>query len=283
MFPILLCWLIYAPCIIYFKYFFNWDAFNFSQILLIVFFIIFGFCTLFSIAAFLLLELIEQLERGQKLRISKAIYETFIEDIPRAFPIIIIWSLIFFILTVLEALVSKEDKKDKGEFSLKNAAKTLAGYEKFSLTKLTFDALQKGLRMMAFLIYPAIAWENLSTIKAIKKGFTTLRMNVTECVSGYLLTWAAAAIVFFPPGLLLYISDKADLELPDPVWLVTIIYIAFAWSFTLYLEQMFTALLYMWNKKWEAEVYAAEKAGKPIPKLRDVKQPSLLDDIPDLI
>jgi hypothetical protein len=136
--------------------------------------------------------------------------------------------------------------------------------------------------MISFLIFPAIAWEGLSTFKAIKKGFTVFKVHSVEFVSGYLTTLAAGVIIFLPPGLLFYVNDKFHLKLPDPVWVVTIIYCGLAWSFYLYLEQIFTALLYLWNLKWEKEVVLGEKEGRAALSLHDVRQPSFLDNIPDL-
>ena len=58
---------------------------------------------------------------------------------------------------------------------------------------------------------------------------------------------------------------------------------AFAWSFTIYLEQMFTAELYLWSLKWEQAVHKAQQENKPLPELIDVPRPSILDEVPDLL
>jgi len=59
---------------------------------------------------------------------------------------------------------------------------------------------------------------------------------------------------------------------PQSVWVGVIIYIGFAWSFCMYLEQMFTATLYLVHLKWEEAVNAAKTQGKPSPSFRDVLQ-----------
>ncbi len=281
--PIFICWIFVAAGILYFNYVFDWDACSASETFLTAFLIIMGFTLIYSMAALMLLELLEQLERGRKFSIIAAVRETFMKDLPKALPVIVTWAFIDFCLTVLDVF-SRDSKKGGNlgdEFTAENAAKTLAGYENTSIFDLGIEALEKGIRMISFLIFPAIAWEDLSTVAAVKKAFVILRVHTTEFVSGYLTTWAASAIIFLPPGLLFYITDKMGATLPDRVWVATIIYCGVGWSFYLYLEQMFAGLLYLWNKKWEQELGYAEESGASL-SLRDVRQPSFLDGIADL-
>ena len=137
--------------------------------------------------------------------------------------------------------------------------------------------------MVVFLILPAIAWEDLDFFKATKKGLWVLKTNLSAFATGFTLTYLAATIVFLPPGLLFYITEKLELTLPEIVWYLTLLYIGFVWSYSMYLEQMFTANLYLWNMKWEKEVEKAKNQGKPLPELRDVPRPDILDDVPDLL
>jgi hypothetical protein len=48
------------------------------------------------------------------------------------------------------------------------------------------------------------------------------------------------------------------------------------------MQQMFAALIYMWNLKWLNAARKAKAKGEPVPSLSDVKPPNLLDNIPDL-
>ncbi len=89
-------------------------------------------------------------------------------------------------------------------------------------------------------------------------------------------------MIFLPVGILFYISGKFKLDLPDWLWVISIIYIGIAWSFSIYIEQMLMAELYLWHLKWEKEVNRALAQGKPVPTLEEVKPPSILDGIPDL-
>lgn len=137
--------------------------------------------------------------------------------------------------------------------------------------------------MIVFLILPAIAWENLSFGKAIKRGIGIFKAHLSEFVTGFVLTWAVAVIIFLPPGILFYISDNLKLTFPTWAWVTTIIYIAFAWIYSIYLEQMFTAELYLWYLKWEKQIEKEKRAGKTLSKLKDVKRPSVLDETPGLL
>lgn len=281
--PLLITWLIYAPIILYLEYGFNWDALSIGQVFLFVFGIIFVFAFLLAFSCSVLLELIEQLESGQKMSLKKSFVHTLAHNALKIIPIVIIWTIIWFILLILQALFSKAKEKKKRSLTAENAAKTLAGYGTFSISRAFFEALEKGVRMIVFLILPAIAWENLGFSRAIKKGIAVFKAHLSEFVTGFVLTWAVAAIIFFPPGILFYISDELEVTFPTWVWVITIIYIAFGWSYSIYLEQMFTAELYLWNLKWEKQIEEEKRTGKALSKLRDVRRPSVLDETPELL
>lgn len=281
--PLLITWLVYAPIILYLKYWFDWDAYTGSQVFLIVFGIIFVFAFLLAFSCSMLLELIQQLESGKDMSVASAFRYTLTHNTIKILPVVFVWTIIWFILLVIQALLSKSKKREKESFSAENAAKTLAGYQKFSLSKAFFRALEKGVRMVVFLILPAIAWENLSFWKSVKKGTAVFKSNLSAFVTGFVLTGLASVIIYLPPALLFYISGELEVSFPDWVWVITIIYIAFAWSYSIYLEQMFTAELYLWNHKWEKEVAKAQAENRPIPTLNDIPRPSVLDEVNDLI
>lgn len=285
--PIIIVWLIYAPIIIYLKYFFPWNNFGFGVILVTIFLTLFVFSFVLLSSCSIVLELIQQLETGKKLSLGGAFQETVSRGIAKIVPIALVWAIIWFILTIIEALLSK-NKEGKEEFNAGNVAKTLADYREFSLSRAFLQALEKGIRMIVFLILPAVAWEDLSFTDAIKKGLRVLRAHLAEFASGYALTYAAATIVFLPPAIMFELGTGRHgnpplIHFPDSVWVCVIIYIGFAWSFCMYLEQMFTANLYLWHLKWERKVELSKKQGQPLPDFNDIKQPSLLDNIPDLV
>ena len=78
--PLLLCWLIYAPIILYFTYKFNWDEHSMKSSLLITLGIIFVFSTILSISNLILLEFIEGIELRGKASFFNSIYQAFIKD-----------------------------------------------------------------------------------------------------------------------------------------------------------------------------------------------------------
>jgi hypothetical protein len=283
--PLLITWSIYAPIILYLQYGLNWDAYNTPQVYLIVFGVIFIFAFLLAFSCSVLLELIQHLERGEKMDVIKAFGHTVTQNTIKIFPIVIVWTVIWFILLIIQALLSekKGEKDDTQSFTAENATRTLAGDGKFSFSAAFFNALEKGVRMVIFLILPAIAWENLGFTKAVKKGLSVFRANLTEFSTGFVLTSLVQVVLFIPPAILLYFTGELNIMLPDYIWYVTIVYIAFAWSFTIYLEQMFTAYLYMWHMKWEKEANKARRENKRIPSLREISRPSVLDEVNDLM
>lgn len=281
--PLLVCWTIYAPAIVHLKFFFQWDNYSTGQQLLVVFLVILLFSFILSVSCLILLELIHQIETGESLNIFTATC-TSIPNIVKSLPVTVVWAVIWFVITVIEMFLRRrrdEDEEDM-EFNAENVAKTVAGFEEFSLSAAFFEALRKGVRMIAFLIYPAIAWEKNGLSKSVKKGLAVAKTHKAEFVTGFVLTDLAAAVVFLPPAILFILSGKFHIEFPEWVWFTTIIYCGFAWSFSMFLEQMFTAELYLWHLLWEKDCEIAEINGGELPKLEDVKRPSIMDSIPDL-
>jgi len=232
----------------------------------------------------MLLEFIQQIEMGEKTNLFKALYETLFKNFIKAFPIMVVWAFIWFVLTIIDAIVNskKRDKKDQN-ISYENVAKTLSGYKTLSLTNLSLGLIKAGVRLVVFIIFPAIAWEDEGTINAIKKGFCTIKNNAVEFTSGFIQIEFACILLFLPASVLFALSDSFKINFPKEVWIGLIIYIAFATTLYLYLQQMFAAILYMWNKKWLQAVKIANENGTKIPKLTDIKKPDLLDNIPDLL
>ena len=290
--PILMVWLIYAPSIIYLKYVFPWKRVSFSETLGVVFAEIVLFSFIILISSTLTLELIQQLERGQSLSVGKAWEEVIGRDLLKILPLALCWAIIWCILTIIEALLSRRDKDD--QFDAAHVAMTLANYRHFSLSRAFIEALEKGVRMVVFLILPAIAWEDLGLLHATKKGFGVLKAHLAEFASGYALTYLAALLMFLPPAIMFKLGagrhgNPPLIVFPQSVWVGVIIYIGFAWSFCMYLEQMFTATLYLVHLKWEEALKTAKTQGKPLPSFRDVLQSSgrydkvLSEYLPDIM
>ncbi len=282
--PILLCWMLYGATIIYLYYYTNWFQLDTVQSLVSTFVVLFFFCTIFSTSSLILLELIEQIETNRPISLFRAIADAIKRDLPKAFPIILVWAAIWFILTLIESLLKGRNNEDEQipEISYENIAKTLAGYGKFSLIELIFDLINSGVRMVIFLMLPAIAWENETTINSVKKGFCTLKNQQVQMLTGFAMIEVFAMIIFIPPFIMFYFSETGNSHFHDYVWIAIIAYIALASSIYLYMQQMFAALIYMWNLKWLNAARKAKAKGEPVPSLSDVKPPNLLDNIPDL-
>lgn len=286
--PILMVWCIYAPTVLFLKYGFPWQHFDTAQTMAILFVVIFILSFAIVLSCDILLEMIKQMEDGEP-SLRAALSRTFSKDLTSLLALAFAWGAIWFALTVIEALVSgrrKDDDNDQ-EFNARNAAETIANFGQFSLSRAFFEALQKGIRMVVFLILPAIAWENMNFIDATKKGLAVLRAHLAVFASGYALTYAAAAIAFLPPALLFTFGTSHHgqpplFQVPDFLWACCIVYIGLAWSFCLYLEQMSMAELYLWHQKWERAFEVARLSTRPLPAFKDIEPPVLLVNVSNL-
>jgi len=277
--PLLLVWLIYAPTVVYLQFYYNWENSTTTQALLVIFAFGFGVSVLLSISCFILLEQIRLIESGQKFSLVAPLPAA-LHNVWRALPITFLWAVIWFALTVVELLVRRKNERPDRNASPENIARTLAGTGSFSLSGAFFDALKKGVRMIAFLIFPAIAWEKHS--KPIQRGLAVARTHKAEFAAGFGLTEIAAAVVFLPPVLIIYAVDKADTTLPDSGWFAIIIYCGFAWSLSMLIEQLFTAELYLWDMKWRRACEKAKSEGVTLPTLGEIPRPSIMDDFAEM-
>lgn len=278
--PLLISWLFYGAVVLYLDFGINFDALTASQVLLVVLATLFIFALLLTFSASVLLEMIEQHENGERIDLSVAFKDTFIKNSYRLLPIVIIWTIIWFLIIIIESLfTSKDGDKNTNEpVTAENAAKTLAGSGDASFASLSFDAIKKGVRMVVFLVLPAVTWEQKGSWQSIKRGLSVFKSNLSEFATGYALTGAISLLVFLPVGLVVFGSTEMNVNIPEWGWILVIIYTAFAWSYQMYLEQMFTAGLYLWHLKWEESVAAAEQGNRETPSMSDVPRPSLLDN-----
>ena len=286
--PLLISWIIYAYIAVYFQFDFNTEGLTVPIGLVLVFLIILIYCILFSIGSFIMLEMIEHIETGKQPNFFKALSDTFIKNFIKALPIMIVWAIIWFFVEVIEALTRNKNRNDDNdensqEKSYKNIAKTISGYQELSLRTLTFDLIQSGVRMVVFYIYPAIAWEDETTLNAVKKGFAGIKSNALNFVTSFFTIEMVTYFIFLPAVLMIWFADEFNINYSELTWRLLIIYIACSFAYYLYLQQMSAAILYMWNMKWQKAVQDAIKEGREVPKLEDIKRPDLLDDIPDLL
>ena len=280
--PLLGCWSLYAPLILYFKFSIPWEQQSLTVSLLLVFAAIFVLSSAFSIATLVVLEMIQHVESGKRPDLISAIGDAVTKNLIRALPIIVVWSLLWFFLTVLSALFSKRKNDGDSELNMESAARTFVGNggAYFSLRTL-FRLMNKALRMVVFLILPAIAWQDCGPIEATKRGITALRTHLGQFATGFILSEGVAIVLSIPIGILLYF--KGDHPLPDIVWSGVIVYCAFSWSFVMYVEQMFAAELFLWHLKWQCENKKLAQQNLPPVSLYEVTRPCLLDHVSELI
>ena len=283
--PLIFCWLLYAPILVYLYFDFPWENYGFSTQLVVFFLWILFLSSILSLSCFVLLELVRQIETNETQSFATAL-STGVKNTAHAFPIVIVWASIWFLISVVEMILDSLTKQrwrsGDEERSLKGIAMTLGGYQEFSFSTVFFEALRKGVRMIAFLIFPAIAWEKKGIVESTKKGISVASTHFKHFAAGYALTWLAAFLIFLPASLLIWINEKFDFNYPDTLWMAIIIYIGFSWSLSMLIEQLFVAELYLWHLIWEKEKQAAYDRGDPEPSLEDVKRPSIIDGVPDM-
>lgn len=278
--PLFLTYMVYAPIILWINFGIDIDKLTLWQDISYTLIILFIFAFILTFSCSLLLELIQQHESGQKMNFFKAWKDTLIHNLFHMLPLILLWTIVWFILVLLQSIFSKSKSKDENkQLSAENAARTLGGDGPWTFSEAFFQALQKVFRMAVFLVLPAIAWENMTFTNAWKRGISILTSHKTEFVSGFVLTEAVATVIFLPIAILFSIADGKHISIPQFVWIISLLYIAIAWSYTIYTEQMYTALLYLWHLRWEKEIAYAKQMEMPLHDISKTEKPSLLDNI----
>lgn len=280
--PIGVVWLVIAYVTIWQRFFLVTRGRGPLELLAITFGIILLFAVLLVLSCSILLQMIEQVERhGREPSLRQATRKTLRSNLGGLVGVAVVWSIIWFFLTLLQAIFEDDDRSDS-DYSPEAAARTLAGADDVSLWSLSIDALKKGVRMLVFLVLPAIVWEDRGFRDGMRRGYGVFRENLSAFATGFSLTWVIAGFIFLPVAVVLELASEQVIRLTATQWYFVMGYIGVAWSFTIYLEQLFTADLFLWHVEWEQAVEAAEANGEPAPDIRDVPRPTLLDDVASL-
>lgn len=287
--PLILCWFLQSGIVLYFHFKFDWNSLELGTAFSICFAIIFCFSSLLCFSASWLLEMMEQIESNKPLQIGKALGDTINLNLIRMLPIALTWATIWFILVVIDVLTSdgksESESQSNGEsdLSFKSATQVLARTDQeFSWTSLSIQLIKDLVRMIVFLSLPAICWRGMSGISAMAEGLRTARKHSVEFLTGTTLSGVFALILILPVALPAYLDSRNMIHIPDHAWPIMFFYLTFAWSFSIYIEQMFAAELYLWHMKWEEAVQKAQREGTIEPKLFEVQRPSLIDYKADL-
>jgi len=275
--PLLVTWVCIALLTVWLR-FFRPDL-DPGSLLVLTFGAVFLQALLLALSCSVLLEMVEQVERGGEPSLGRALFDTVSENLLSMLPLVLVWSVVWFVLSVIQALAEDDDEPD--DYSPENAARALAG-ESGSLLGAGIDALKKGVRMLVFLILPAIAWEDRGFTGAVRRGYDVFRNNVAAVATGFSLTYLVAGVLFLPVGVLLEAANEGLVSLTATQWYLVIGYSGAAWSLSIYLEQMFVADLFLWHTEWEQAVAAAKRRGERPPPMREVPRPTLLDDVASL-
>ncbi len=271
--PLLGVWLMYALIMVYFKDFFNWSDVSRQYFPWAIFYILF-FVSLFILLSYsFLLEFIQQIESGQEPKITNVALLTYTKNFLGIFFLAFIWTLLYILLTAIELVLfflagSKRSKN-------KNAIKTSISYQFQGNIILLFSFIQKGLRMLIFLIMPAIVWEDKSVFESFRRGKHVFEESINEFAANFLITDIIFIFIILPVIMVFitggYVGMSPDLKN------AIVFLVGFVWLYSLYLEQFFSAELFLWNIKREKE----ERFGKKV-SLSKIPRPSLLNGIPEM-
>jgi hypothetical protein len=221
-----------------------------------------------AIASLVVLELLEQHETNGKMRIGKALIDAIFKDLIRALPVILIWSMIQFILMIIDSIFSGGKNKRRGFLSISTLIR----------------AITRGIRMAVMMILASVAWEQLPIIKSYKKGLNVFQDNFVEATSAVTISPLISYVCILPLILAVLVIDS--LEITVGIWFsyAAVIYLTIVYSIGLLIEQIFVAELYLWYKAYENEVDIARMNNDYAPNsLKDIKRPSLLNDVPDMV
>ncbi|MBM3234014.1 hypothetical protein FJZ19_02880 [Candidatus Pacearchaeota archaeon] len=269
--PILFSWFIFAGVVLFIEYWLNqrFEQISYGVYILAFFLLLFLVTMVICMCNIVMLEIVQQIESGQKTKFSKALKKSFVH-ILTIIPLAILWAVIWLIILILKSFTEEKNKSDKEkQISMENAAKTLAGADNpFLWWRVGLNMLEKALRMWIFLALPAIAWEDKGSFEALGRSTKIIRKHPVQFLTAYTLT-EATALVMALPLIPIFMADEWGYVFSTAVWTGVIIYECIIWTLGIYLEQMSVGLLYLWYMKWE------KKGSKG--NLSSVKKPDLLD------
>lgn len=271
--PISFSWVLLMAAAVYLQYYFQFpDSFFLS--LLYIYLIIFLFSITICIANLMMIEFIQQIESGQNISFTRTFGASFGINLIKAVPLAMVCGPLWIILVILRILTSRKRGNKKTEPSVKEIKATLAD---LSFPLLFFDLslrlTEKLTRMVVFLALPSIAWENQGPLSAIKRAFHVIEMHTTQFLTTYTLTFATSVVLGIPLVTFIVLDSQVG-GFPKILWTVVILFEGFVWSLSVYLEQMATAMLYLWHVKW------TKNGAKG--KLNSVSKPDLFDAIYEL-
>jgi len=274
--PIFITWLIFASLVVYLTYYFQFPNNDIAQWAIIIW--LFWFISfILTYTSAIMVSLVRQIETNWKYSFKKAFKEANSKIISLA-GLSFIWAILWLLLTIIEAIVKRDNNNSNShEVSYENIAKTLWWEgSTFSWFTLGLDVLKDILRLAVFLSVPAILWENKKTFEAIKSGAKIIWKHPTEFLGIYGGMTLIVIFMVLPIAVIFWMS-QAGYHFSDWIWIAVIIYEGIVWTFSIYMEQMSSTLLYLWDLKWRKINSKIENEEEKIP-FNKIEKPSLLDD-----
>jgi hypothetical protein len=208
--PVMAVWLVFAPAYLYLRFQFHWYQHGTWAQLAVCFLFIVALSVLLLFSCDVVLHLIRQIEGGLP-SLGKAVRDAITKDALRLLPLALTWAIVWFALAVIEALPTRKRSEDDAvdeSLDAESAAQALAGDGEFSLSAAFVRALEKGVRMVMFIVVPAIAWEGLGVVEAARRGIDILRENKAEFARGYALTYVATFAAAVPAALVFLLGSS---------------------------------------------------------------------------
>lgn len=251
--PLLIVWVVYFSAAAALLFPLRGIAFHqFLQYILVMTLML---SVLMSFSFAMVLDMIKQNSESGKINFASALNSTFSRHIYKILPFSIFWLIIWLLFTFIESIVGGKQSRDAMLNLVTNP---------FKVTRIRslLRALMKAVRMVIFLAFPAIVWEGKGIISSIGRGYRILKSHFVEMATAYVVTGFSGVLLGIPPFLVYYFA--LDYYTSTTSIIITWLYIWFAWSFTIYLEQLFVAGLYMRHLAWE------QSGGKK--KFEEIKQ-----------
>jgi len=273
--PIFLTWIVFASLTVYLTYYFKLPNNETVQWIIIVG--LFWFITfVLTYTSSMMVSMVKQIETDGNYSFKKAFQESNSKIISLLW-ISFIWAIIWLFLTILEIIVKKNSNSSSSKPNYEWVAKTLWwNGSAFSWLGLWLDALKDILKLAVFLSIPAILWENKKTFWAIKTWWKIIWRHPVEFMWIYGSMFLIILFMVLPIAIIFTLSNSW-IHFPDWIWMLVIIYEGIVWTFSIYMEQMSTTLLYLWDMKWEHVNSKIENEKEKVP-LNEIEKPSLLDD-----
>lgn len=273
--PLIFAWIVFAGVILYLRYYWVMPG-NFLLGLAAFFCFVYIITLTISVANIVMLEVMQQIESGERTSFGKALREALFSDLLKVVPIALAWAIVWLIIILLRVLMSRRRRSSsRAEPSIRDAARTLGGANSgpFSWTGLGLNMVEKIVRLTVFLSLPAVAWENQGPLSALRRSFEIIMTHPVHFLTAYTLTGAASVLMALPL-VVVFALDDAGIHFSADFWMIVILYECVVWTANVYLEQMSVGLLYLWHLKWVGS--------GSIGYLSSVPKPNLLDEFYEL-